>query len=193
MRAPSTRRSFSISYTAWSARPRASCSSSSTTSRSTGRTGSPPGCRTMPTGSNSSTCRPRPAPGQALRARAQPGRIPQQRSQAGDGAPSHAKRQNCAQVQPDLLHAQPATLSRQGACLLPGPYRPLCRVISQCYIFAARVSKSKLIQLTQAGNLLLQPDRLGLGDIALFAIGSVERPQVTRDAGLDLFHPPGDL
>src|SRR3954466_14944334 len=76
----------------------------------------------------------------ALCPRAQPGRIPQQRSQAGDGAPSHAKRQDCAQVQPDLLHAQPATLSLQGACLLPGPYRPLCRVISQCYIFAARVS-----------------------------------------------------
>src|ERR1700751_2430619 len=28
---------------------------------------------------------------------------------------------------------------------------------------------------TQAGNLLLQPDRLGLGDIALFAVGSVHR------------------
>src|SRR6201987_4884106 len=27
----------------------------------------------------------------------------------------------------------------------------------------------------QAGNLLLQPDRLGLGDIALFAVGSVHR------------------
>jgi hypothetical protein len=33
-------------------------------------------------------------------------------------------------------------LSRQGACLLPGPFRPLCCVIPQCYIFAARVSKS---------------------------------------------------
>jgi hypothetical protein len=34
----------------------------------------------------------------------------------------------------------------------------------------------------QAGNLLLlQPDRLGLGDIALFAVGSVQRPQVTRE------------
>src|SRR5262249_4467058 len=32
----------------------------------------------------------------------------------------------------------------------------------------------------QAGNLLLQPDRLGLGDIALFAVGSVQRSQVTR-------------
>jgi len=47
--------------------------------------------------------------------------------------------------------------------------------------------------LTQAGNLLLQPDRLGLGDIALFAVGPVQCPQVTRDAGLDLFHPSGDL
>ena len=47
--------------------------------------------------------------------------------------------------------------------------------------------------LAQAGNLLLQPDRLGLGDIALFAVGPVQRPQVTRDAGLDLLHPPGDL
>ena len=45
----------------------------------------------------------------------------------------------------------------------------------------------------QAGNLLLQPDRLGLGDIALFAVGPVQRPQVTRDAGIDLLHPPGDL
>ena len=47
--------------------------------------------------------------------------------------------------------------------------------------------------LAQAGNLLLQPDRLGRGDIALFAVSSVERPQVTRNAGLHLFHPPGDL
>ncbi len=47
--------------------------------------------------------------------------------------------------------------------------------------------------LAQAGNLLLQSDRLGRGDIALFAVGSVERPQVMRDAGLDLLHPPGDL
>ena len=45
----------------------------------------------------------------------------------------------------------------------------------------------------QAGNLLLQPDRLGLGDIALFAVGSVQRSQVTRDAGVDLVDPPGDL
>ncbi len=30
---------------------------------------------------------------------------------------------------------------------------------------------------TQAGNLLLQPARLGLGDIALFAVGLVQRPQ----------------
>src|ERR1700719_3279501 len=45
----------------------------------------------------------------------------------------------------------------------------------------------------QAGNLLLQSTRLGLGDIALFAVGSVQRPQVTRDAGLDLLHPPADL
>src|SRR5215472_10888110 len=45
----------------------------------------------------------------------------------------------------------------------------------------------------QAGNLLLQPDRLSLGDIALFAVGLVQRPQVTCDAGVDLLHPPGDL
>src|SRR4051794_26624710 len=45
----------------------------------------------------------------------------------------------------------------------------------------------------QAGNLLLQPARLGLGDFALFAVGLVQRPQVTRDAGVDLLHPPGDL
>src|SRR4051812_46685348 len=51
--------------------------------------------------------------------RAQSGRIPQQRSQAGDGAPSHATGQGCAQVRPDFLHAQPATLSCQSACLLP--------------------------------------------------------------------------
>src|SRR6516164_6669979 len=37
----------------------------------------------------------------------------------------------------------------------------------------------------QAGNLLLQPDRLGLGDTALFAVGLVQRSQVTRDAGVD--------
>src|SRR4051794_14691722 len=83
--------------------------------------------------------------------RAQSGRIPQQRSQAGDGAPSHATGQGCAQVRPDLLHAQPATLSRQSACLLPGPFRPLCRVKSQCYIFAARISK---LAATATGVLL---------------------------------------
>src|SRR3954452_23376982 len=47
--------------------------------------------------------------------------------------------------------------------------------------------------LAQAGNLLLQSDRLGRGDIALFAVSSVERPQVMRNAGLDLLHSPGDL
>jgi hypothetical protein len=46
--------------------------------------------------------------------------------------------------------------------------------------------------LAQPGNLLLQPDRLGLGDIALFAVGAVQRSQITRDAGVDLFDPPGD-
>src|SRR2546421_77950 len=45
----------------------------------------------------------------------------------------------------------------------------------------------------QAGNLLLQPARLGLSDIALFAVGLVQRSQVTRDAGRDLLHPPGDF
>ena len=45
----------------------------------------------------------------------------------------------------------------------------------------------------QTGNLLLQPDRLGLGDIALFAVGPVQRSQLTRDAGVDLLHPPDDL
>src|SRR5215469_2935531 len=45
----------------------------------------------------------------------------------------------------------------------------------------------------QAGNLLLQSDRLGLGDIALFAVGSVQCSQVPRDAGVDLLHPPNDL
>src|SRR5262249_52176553 len=32
-----------------------------------------------------------------------------------------------------------------------------------------------------------------LGAIALFAVGPVQRPQVTRDAGVNLLHPPGDL
>ena len=45
----------------------------------------------------------------------------------------------------------------------------------------------------QTGNLLLQSDRLGLCDIAVFAVGPVERPQIMRDAGVDLLHPPGDL
>src|SRR4051794_25232447 len=53
-------------------------------------------------------------------------------------SPSRAKQA----VQPDLLHAQPTTVSRQSACLLPGPFRPLCRVKSQCYVFAARVSNT---------------------------------------------------
>src|SRR4029079_10839231 len=57
------------------------------------------------------------------------------------GAPRHAAGQGGAQVRSDLLHAQPATLSRQGACLLPGPHRSICRVKLQCYVFAARVSK----------------------------------------------------
>jgi hypothetical protein len=45
----------------------------------------------------------------------------------------------------------------------------------------------------QASDLLLQPDRFGLGDIALFAVGLVQRSQVARDAGVDLLHPPNDL
>src|SRR5262249_16081417 len=45
----------------------------------------------------------------------------------------------------------------------------------------------------QAGNLLLQPDRLGVGDIALFAVGSVQCSQVTRNASVNLLHPPDDL
>jgi hypothetical protein len=56
--------------------------------------------------------------------------------------PSHANGQDGAQVQPDLLQAQSATLSRQGARFLSGRYRPLCRVKSQCYVFAARISNS---------------------------------------------------
>jgi hypothetical protein len=47
---------------------------------------------------------------------------------------------------------------------------------------------------TQAGNLLLQPAGLGLGDIALFAVGPVQCRQVTRDAGVDLpADGPGQL
>src|SRR5690242_8216146 len=67
------------------------------------------------------------------------------RANYGHGASSHATRQGGAQVRPDLLHAQPATLSRQGACLLSGPYSPLCSPISQCYVFADRVSNAKCV------------------------------------------------
>src|SRR4051794_614296 len=98
--------------------------------------------------------------------RAQSGRIPQQRSQAGDGAPSHATGQGCAQVQPDLLHAQPATLSRQSACLLPGSFRPLCRVKSQCYIFAARISKTQNGRFKMISRLLATLGMLLLAFVA---------------------------
>jgi hypothetical protein len=47
--------------------------------------------------------------------------------------------------------------------------------------------------MPQPCNLLLQPARLGLGDIALLVVGAVQRPQITRDAGVDLLHPPADL
>src|SRR5216683_1439615 len=45
----------------------------------------------------------------------------------------------------------------------------------------------------QAGNLLLQPARLGLGDIALFAVSAIQRREVPRDAGVDLLQPLADL
>src|SRR5205085_25616 len=54
-------------------------------------------------------------------------------------------------------------------------------------------SPSSLHLPTQAGDLILQAGCLGFSDIALFAVSPVQRPQVTRDAGVDLLHPPGDL
>src|SRR3954452_21630662 len=133
MRAPSTRRSFSISYTQPGPRGRAQAV------RDRRQPPGPPGAPGHRLGAGQ--CRPdRTLLPAALCPRAQSRRIPQQRSQAGDGAPSHATGQDCAQVQPDLLHAQPATLSRQGARLLPGPYRPLCFLKSHRYLFAVRVS-----------------------------------------------------
>ncbi len=54
-------------------------------------------------------------------------------------------------------------------------------------------TNSREAQSAQAGNLLLQPARLGLGDIALFPVSLVQRSQVTGDAGVDLLHPPDDL
>src|SRR3954471_7611460 len=140
MRAPSTRRSFSISYTQPGPRGRAQAV------RHRRQPPGPPGAPGHRLGAGQ--CRPdRTLLPAALCPRAQSRRIPQQRSQAGDGAPSHATGQDCAQVQPDLLHAQPATLSRQGARLLPGPYRPLCFLKSQRYLFAVRVSKAVHIAL----------------------------------------------
>jgi hypothetical protein len=48
-----------------------------------------------------------------------------------------------AQVRPDLLHAQPAAVPRQGARFLLRPYRPLRRVKPDCYVFANRISKTR--------------------------------------------------
>src|ERR1700722_4468961 len=45
----------------------------------------------------------------------------------------------------------------------------------------------------QALDLLLKADCLGLGHIAVLPVGTVQDPQVARDAGLHLFNALGDL
>lgn len=45
----------------------------------------------------------------------------------------------------------------------------------------------------QAFDLLLEAHRLGLGDIIVLPVRTVERRQIARDGGLDLFNALGDL
>src|SRR5215831_11117817 len=82
---------------------------------------------------------------------------------------------------------------------MPDRWRPAAKALPQL----ATMSRSPSHLPAQAGNLLLQPDRLGLGDIALFAVGpvrqTVEHPFGTLKAWmgathfLTRTHPPGDL
>jgi transposase len=82
----------------------------------------------------------RTVPPPALRTRAQPRRVPQQRRQASHGATSGPQGQGLPQGWPHLLHARPATPARQGPRLLPGPLRPLRGIGHQRYVFGGRLS-----------------------------------------------------
>src|ERR1700738_1973512 len=46
---------------------------------------------------------------------------------------------------------------------------------------------------TQAGNLVLDAGCLGFGEIASFAFSTVQRHEITHDAGVNLHHPLADL
>ena len=45
----------------------------------------------------------------------------------------------------------------------------------------------------QTGDFILDAGGLGLGEVALVAVGPVQGRQVARDAGVDLLDPLGDL
>jgi hypothetical protein len=47
--------------------------------------------------------------------------------------------------------------------------------------------------LAQAGDLVLDAGGLGLGDVAVFAVGPIQGRKVARDAGVDLVQALGDL
>jgi hypothetical protein len=51
----------------------------------------------------------------------------------------------------------------------------------------------KLHLTSKARDLLCDPVRLGFSDVALLTIRPVQRSEVTRDAGVDLFHSLADL
>ena len=55
--------------------------------------------------------------------------------------------------------------------------RPASRALNACICSRKR------------GDLLLQPDGLGLRQLALLAVGRLQRRHVALDAGLDLLHP----
>src|SRR6516162_6291310 len=77
---------------------------------------------------------------------------------------------------------------------LPQTANTACQIKSELIHMNRLLHRLQGLHLSaQAGNLRLQPARLGLGDIALFAVGSVQRPQVARDASVNLLRPPGDL
>jgi hypothetical protein len=45
----------------------------------------------------------------------------------------------------------------------------------------------------QTGDLVLDAASLGFGDVALFAVSSIQGRQIARDAGVHLLHALGDL
>src|SRR3954447_14136631 len=72
-------------------------------------------------------------------------------------------------------------LSRQGACLLPGPYRPICRVKLQCYVFADRVSKIHIISVTPETDITNSAPIVMSGDMVIVPSGHRNAQVVPTD------------